>query len=278
MQLSLFGPVEAGPEPKPKDDRATRLRILVTVKAPPRPSRKYGETVCVAGLRVDTLNPTWVRLYPINFRRLAHHDRFDKYDIISLDAKPARQDQRRESWKPILERISRERHLSTWASRRALLDPRVEDSMCRLYRHVRQRPDAPSLALVRPKEIRALAITPHQGWTAAEQRKIDAYVSQAELFDDSPRTPPLAPRFAAMYRYRCYERGCKGHKQQIADGEFVAFQHRFAGHSDAALREALEAKFLGEMCAPSRDVAFYVGNQAKRVHIFSVLGVYWPKR
>lgn len=44
------------------------------------------------------------------------------------------------------------------------------------------------------------------------------------------------------------------------------------------MREHLEQKFLHEMCRPTRDVAFYVGNQAKRTNVFSVLGVYWPPR
>jgi hypothetical protein len=44
------------------------------------------------------------------------------------------------------------------------------------------------------------------------------------------------------------------------------------------LRRVLEDKFLMMMCDRRRDVAFYVGNQAKRVHVFSVLGVYYPER
>ncbi|WP_257028569.1 TetR family transcriptional regulator C-terminal domain-containing protein [Micromonospora purpureochromogenes] len=94
--MSLFGPNEAGPDPKPADDRTVRLQLLITVKAAPNPSEKYGETVCVAGLRTDVLRPTWVRLYPINFRHLDSDEAFKKYDIVSIDAKPARQDQRHE--------------------------------------------------------------------------------------------------------------------------------------------------------------------------------------
>ena len=41
-------------------------RILVTVKTYPTLSRKYGETVCTAGVRADG---TWVRIYPVPFRR-----------------------------------------------------------------------------------------------------------------------------------------------------------------------------------------------------------------
>jgi hypothetical protein len=37
-------------------------------------------------------------------------------------------------------------------------------------------------------------------------------------------------------------------------------------------------KFLDQMCAADHDVAFYVGNQARHVGVFSVLGVYWPPR
>ena len=37
-------------------------------------------------------------------------------------------------------------------------------------------------------------------------------------------------------------------------------------------------KYLADLCGPSREVTFYVGNQAKRAHVFSVLGVYWPPR
>ncbi|WP_347671163.1 hypothetical protein [Micromonospora sp. B11E3] len=277
-QMSLFGPSGSGPDPKPVDDRRVRLQLLITVKAAPNPSEKYGETVCVAGLRTDTLRTSWVRLYPINFRHLDSDEAFRKYDIVSVEAKPARQDQRRESWKPMMDTLRKEHQLDTWKSRRQLLDPCVEDSMCRLNRDAQARPDAQSLALVRPSEVRGFKVTRHEGWTPEEQRKIEAYVSQPDLFSGRSRTPLQAPRFKAAYHYRCHESGCRGHKQHVIDWELVALQRRLHGYSDAALAQALEAKFLDEMCAPGRDVAFYVGNQAKRVHTFSVLGVYWPKR
>jgi hypothetical protein len=44
------------------------MRLLVTVKAYPQPSKRYGETVCVAGVRIDTDIPSWVRLYPVAYR------------------------------------------------------------------------------------------------------------------------------------------------------------------------------------------------------------------
>ena len=67
-QMSLFGP--AGRSPEKATDEVRRLRVMITVKAAPNPSEKYGETVCVAGVSVDPSHPGWIRLYPINFRYL----------------------------------------------------------------------------------------------------------------------------------------------------------------------------------------------------------------
>ncbi|MFC4066801.1 hypothetical protein [Actinoplanes subglobosus] len=277
-QLSLFGPKEEGPEPKPVSDQAVELQLLITVKAAPNPSERYGETVCVAGLSVDWQRRGWIRLYPINFRELASDDKFRKYDLVTVAAKPARQDQRRESFRPMMDTMVVQRFLPPWKDRRGLLDPYVEDSMCRRYRAARDDPNAQSLALVRPRSVDGLDVEAHPGWTPAEQRKIDAYIQQPDLFSGHDRTALLPPRFRAFYRYRCHDTGCGGHCQGVLDWELVSFQCRLADRSSDELRRAITAKFLEELCGPGRDVAFYVGNQAKRAHVFSVLGVYWPPR
>ncbi|RRD60723.1 hypothetical protein EII30_05595 [Leucobacter sp. OH1287] len=46
-------------------------RVLITVKTSPNPSAKYGDTVCVAGIRTDREAYEWIRLYPVNFRWLS---------------------------------------------------------------------------------------------------------------------------------------------------------------------------------------------------------------
>ena len=55
-------------------------RILVSVKTYPELSKTYGETVCTAGLREDG---TWVRLYPVPFRRLEEREWYRLYDWIT---------------------------------------------------------------------------------------------------------------------------------------------------------------------------------------------------
>ncbi|WP_155370635.1 hypothetical protein [Catellatospora vulcania] len=279
MSQSLFSAFHSpAPDPKPPGDRPVKMQVLVTVKAAPNPSETYGETVCVAGVRADMTHPGFVRLYPINFRDLDSDDKFGKYQIITLEATPARQDQRRESWRPVLSSIEPGELLRPWKPRQVWLDDYVETSMCRVNADARERHDAKSLALIRPKEITDLVFEKHPGWTPDEQRKIDKYVAQPELYNPREKTPLQPPRFKGRYRYRCFEATCRGHEQGVLDWEFVMLQRQLAGHSDEHTYAQLRHKFVGMMCAPDRNTAFFVGNQAKRVRVFSVLGVYYPRR
>jgi len=56
-----------------------KQRVLITVKTYPTLSRKYGETVCTAGVREDG---SWLRIYPVPFRRLDEAEQYKKYDWI----------------------------------------------------------------------------------------------------------------------------------------------------------------------------------------------------
>ncbi|WP_228684558.1 hypothetical protein [Amycolatopsis thermoflava] len=277
-QLPIFGqPGE--PQEKPAGDQAVDLKVLITVKAAPNPSEKYGETVCVAGLSLDPMRPGWIRLYPINFRELGSQESFKKYDIVTVKAVPARQDSRRESWRPQMPTLKVVGHLKAWDPRRRWLDPAIgtDTTMCRLRRDATMA--SPSLALLRPRRITDLRITRHPGWSKQQRAKIDAYVDQLSLFGNEDRTPLRAPRFSGTYHYECAEPGCGGHKQGFLDWEFVAFQLRhLRGLDDVTAAQRLKQRFFNQLCGPDRDVAFYVGNVAAHPRTFSVLGVYWPPR
>lgn len=281
-QSSLFGSFEDPPAAKPGDDRVRSLKVLITVKAAPNPSERYGETVCIAGLSVDLENPGWIRLYPVNFRELDSSGRFKKYDIVSVDAKPARQDQRAESWRPLMGTLEVLHHLPPWKKRSEWLAPYIETSMREINKKAKGNPKAKSLALVQPTDVDTLELFNHPGWTDDEKRKIQSYVNQLEIpLADQPRTfqrtPLEPPRMKGAYRYRCSDKSCSGHRQGLLDWEFVALQRNLSDASDDEMRRQLQLKFLEGMCSPRHRTAFYVGNQAKRTNVFSVLGVYYPK-
>lgn len=189
-QLGFFDPALL-PAPKPPR-MARRLSVLITVKAAPNPSSTYGETVCVAGISTDLAEPGWVRLYPINFRDLSSDGQFQKYDLIEVDANPATADPRTESWKPIMTTMTRTAHLPPWAKRRELVDPYVETSMCAINAGSLL-PGSPSLAAIQVADVSDFVVTPHPGWSQAEQEKIDSYVNQLDLFGSNDRTALEAP-------------------------------------------------------------------------------------
>ncbi|MEU2174634.1 hypothetical protein ABZ552_10475 [Nocardia sp. NPDC019219] len=58
---------------------------MITVKTYPNPSDTYGETVCVAGVRLDRERPEWIRLYPVKFRNEDFDKQFKKYEVLRLN-------------------------------------------------------------------------------------------------------------------------------------------------------------------------------------------------
>ena len=70
-------------------------KILILVKTYPTKSNKYIETVCTAGIRKDG---SWVRIFPIPFRRLEDYQRFKKYQWIECTLFKSQKDNRPESY------------------------------------------------------------------------------------------------------------------------------------------------------------------------------------
>jgi len=60
----------------------TTKRVLITIKAPPNPSKKYLETNCCAGVDLDS--GQLIRLYPIPCRLLDDAKKLTKYSIIRV--------------------------------------------------------------------------------------------------------------------------------------------------------------------------------------------------
>ena len=91
------------------------------------------------------------------------------------------------------------------------------------------------------------------------------------------KTELVKPEHAFSYHWFCEEPGCKGHTQKIVDWELGEAYRSWPLYGQALL-DAIEAKWLGEMCAPERDPMFFVGDQHTRPGQFLVLGTFWPKR
>ena len=276
MGLGLFGNGRPSYE-KEAGERFSEAEVLITVKAAPQPSAAHGDTVCVAGIRMREDGPEWIRLYPIPFRYLDPEFRFRKYDLVRVPVKPAAKDRRSESYVPDLGKLNVEDFLPPWKRRHAYVGPLVDAfTACELNRLAKEGPGpGPSLAAVSPADVDRLELEPGGEWTPEELAKLQKHLQQDTLFGASTDKSVLRkPRYKGRYKYRCLEKTCRGHSQGLLDWEFTELQRRHSGETDEGARAGIIQRFQTELCDPARKPAFFLGNMAKREHIFSVLGVY----
>ena len=117
--------------------RAKIKKVLVTVKAYPNPSKQYGETVCCAGIDLETSQ--WIRLYPIPFRDLDISKKFKKYSIIEARCSKSPKDHRVESYKVDTDSIKILEWLDTkkkWQRRKKIVIPVASTSFCAILKEV----------------------------------------------------------------------------------------------------------------------------------------------
>lgn len=132
-----------------------KVRVLITVKTYPAPSRKYEELVCTAGIKEDG---TWIRIYPIPFRKKPYHEQYRKYEWIELDVVKNKSDFRPESFHPYSEEteINVEGKIGTehnWHLRKQVVLQKVYTNLSQLVKEARDKKICTSLATFKPTEI-----------------------------------------------------------------------------------------------------------------------------
>ena len=135
-----------------------KKRVLVTVKAYPEKSKKYGEVVCTIGL---TDQGDWIRLYPIPFNVFSGRDGLKKYDWIEVDCKRAEEKlSRKESYRirdgslKITDRslsLIRVKGRANWVERNKILLSHISPSLEELRDNFDD--DRTSIGLIKPAEL-----------------------------------------------------------------------------------------------------------------------------
>jgi hypothetical protein len=250
-------------------------RFLITIKAAPNPSTKYGETVCVGGLDVDC--GSWTRLYPIPFRDLDKDQKFRKHAIVEASVRKAKEDRRPESHKVNVDSIRPAGYLDTknrWERRKALVFPAVSSSFCEIMR--RRQLDDLSMGAFRPTEI-------DFSWVKASVRdsdRRDACYAQLSFVNPTRRALEPVP-YNFRYQFKCQgEPSCLGHDLAIIDWELPAawYNWRFKYPSIDEKLKHIRHNWLEVMCAPDRDTVFFVGNTKRFRDVFMVGGVFFPPK
>jgi hypothetical protein len=252
-----------------------RIRVMVTVKAYPTLSKQYNETVCVAGVRMDTGRTEHIRLFPVPFRDLEQSRQFHKYDVIEVDVTGHARDDRPENPRPALDTLRVVGHVPAdggWERRVEWIRPLVAPSLCQIKRD--QAEHGTSLGVFRPAEVKGFRLV------RAEERSDwqEMMASQMNIFDPERRRLEALP-YRFVYRFRCDDAGCRGHEVGLLDWEAGAAYLKWRGrYPPEVLEDKIRQRWFTEIAGPGRDLHFFVGNLHKRPRQFMLLGAFYPPR
>ena len=241
-----------------------RQRILITVKTYPTLSRKYGETVCTAGLREDG---SWVRMYPVPFRRLDEAEQYRKFDWVECRLRRNAVDPRPETFRPVdpadLRPVD---HLGTslrWRERRRIVlqTATVYDRLDTLIAAAKD--NVASLAVFRPARVIDFSWeVEDRDWNPARVREMRERTKQLELFSDNTwrETFNLIPKMPYSFSYRFEDVTGKRSEMQVLDWEAGALYWNCLASTDgdeAAALVKVRQKYL-DAFLPT-DLHFFLG-------------------
>lgn len=253
----------------------SKTRVLITVMTYPHPSTSYRELVCTAGI-TDTNE--WIRLYPVDYRYMPRNQWFHKYQWIEVELgdRGHHGDRRKESHQPRVESIlPLGEPLSPadgWAKRRRVIDALPVNTIQELRElHTL---DRTSLGIVRPTCTLDVKV---EDAPRVWKPKWEQVLNQMTLFGPQPKPLAKIPH-KFSYVFECQD-SSSSHSAAILDWELGALylreRDRLGSESEAA--KSVRNKFLYEICAPDRDVRFFMGTVLP-YNTWVVLGVFWPPR
>lgn len=230
-----------------------RERLLITVKTYPTLSRKYGETVCTAAVRPDG---SWVRIYPVPFRRLEDPEQYRKFDWVECDLVRSHTDPRPETFHPVdVSQLHAVGHVDTadsWRERRQLLlrTAKVHTSLQPLIDGAKS--NTLSLAVFKPARIlKFLWEEEDRAWNQEKVEEMRNRSNQGELFATETwrHTFKLIPKLPYSFSYELEDDLGRKSTLQILDWEIGALfwncMRRHDNDESVAL-EKVRAKYMDQ--------------------------------
>jgi len=259
----------------------SRERILVTVKTYPTLSSTYDEIVCTAGFREDA---SWIRLYPVPFRKYDEYQRYHKFQWIELDIEKNPSDSRVESYRPLSE-IKLLDDMGTdngWQARRDFVLGKGD-----VYTNLkdiiaRNRARELSLATFKPTEIIQVTAEPDsREWDKVKLDAVQQRSRQGHLFEEPKRDFKVVNKLPYKFKYEFLDDAGTISKLMIEDWELGALywrQFRARGSETEAIDD-VKSKYMNDL-TKDRDTHLFLGTtkewDARAPNPFLVIGVFYP--
>lgn len=254
-------------------------KVLITVKTYPTISSKYDELVCTAGFRADG---TWVRIYPVPFRKRAYTEQYKKYDWIELDLVKNTSDFRPESFRPstLGTEINVVGHIDTsrnWEERKKVCLGNIYYNLSELIAEAKDKNIGTSLAVFKPSEILDFYAEPVEREWSSKQK---AALAQQNLFETKFEVVKKLPY---KFKFRFKDDQGKESNMMIEDWEtgqlFWNCLARHEGNEQKAIQD-VRKKYFDDF-AMTKDLHFYLGTTQKNHYVshnpFMIIGTFHPK-
>lgn len=258
-------------------------KVLITVKTYPTLSAKYDELVCTAGFREDG---TWVRIYPVSFRKKKYDEQYKKYDWIELDLVKNKSDFRPESYRPhsydteikIIDHIGTE---NNWAKRKSIALGKVYNNLSELISEAKDTNIRTSLAVFKPaaiKEFKTEAVD--RNWDKDKLAKLQ----QMNLFETaSTENFEVVRKLPFKFSYIFTDNQGTDSKMMIEDWEIgQLFWNCLARHegNEAKACADVQNKYFNDF-AKTKDLHLFLGTTQLHHHVshnpFMIIGTFHPK-
>jgi hypothetical protein len=260
-------------------------KVLITVKTYPTISTKYDELVCTAGFREDG---TWIRIYPVPFRKKTYTEQYKKYDWIEVDLVKNESDFRPESYRPYSHEseISIKGHIDTdkkheWIDRRKIVLGKVYYNLTELIAEAKDKNICTSLAVFKPTKI--LDFT-----AEAVEREWDkdrlAKLQQLNLFESETAGKfEVVRKLPYKFRYLFTDNQGTESRMMIEDWEIGQLYWRclakHEGDEGKAIKD-VRKKYIDDF-AKTKDLHLFLGTTQVHHHVshnpFMIIGTFHPK-
>lgn len=253
-----------------------KTKVLISVKTYPAVSGKYDELVCTAGFREDG---SWVRIYPISFRKLPYGSQYKKYQWVEVDLVKNTSDFRPESYRPILEIkiLDQVNTDNNWQKRKEVVLKNVYADLNKLIEEAKS-VKRTSLAVFKPTKILDFIVEPtDRNW---DPKKL-AQLNQMNLFEERLRPVNKLP-YNFYYKFKDIN-GLES-KLLVDDWEVGALYWNMRFYKKCSEKEAIQHvknKFLTDFIN-NKDLYFFLGT-TRAFHLrsknpFIIIGVFYPKK
>ena len=258
-------------------------KVLIAVKTYPTLSTKYDELVCTAGFREDG---TWVRIYPLPFRKKTYDQQYKKYDWIELDLVKNTSDFRPESYRPYSHdsEIKILGHIDTkknWAERKPFVLGKVYYNLSELIAEAKDKNTRTSLAVFKPTKIKAFKIEPvEREWDKDKLAKLQ----QMNLFQTANDDKfEVVRKLPCKFSYILTDRQGRESTMMIEDWEIGQLYWKcLAKHegNESKACEDVRKKYIDDF-AKTKDLHLFLGTTQIHHHVshnpFMIIGTFQPK-